>query len=232
MAKVKVAKQGEFKLVLKYPASFATNGADFTPVSLSFMEWRGRSWREIWYFKNFESEECVKAVVSRYYLDEIGPVWNRMAMKMLKSVSTRAIPYGEDDTPMIRKNDYVVSFLFTYVRNEGTVDGTTARLIEFAEYIKLAMIQTEDHGGVSVNKFLQLFQSMVSPNLVNMLPERLEQNLNEMQVEIESIDTLDAIYMDNQINSALRYCFRKKDLSGEENIPIVALGWKNPGGRF
>ena len=156
-----------------------------------------------------------------------------MGMKMFKSVPTRATPYGEDDLPLLRKNDYEITFLFTYIRSDDSPDATLARIIEFGEYIKLALVQTVlDQGGNSVNKFLQLFKSAVSPNLVAMLPTKLEDNLVEMLVDAEAIDTLDAIYMDAQINNALRYCFRKNDLSGEDNKQIVALGWKHPGGRI
>ena len=223
---MKAAKNGELVIQLQYAIGFCLIGAKFIPVAINLMERKGVGRLvEAWFLNNNETKGCIKTLTEAYHEKKIGPAWNYMAMKMMKAVLLRGIPYGTENVPAFRKGKYEVSFLTTYIKCAETTDGTVARILEFGEFLKAALVRTEPQGG---SKFVELYKSLVSMNLWNNVPNSFESNLMNISVETEEYDTMDIMYMNDDIRMALCYCFQKTTLAGAENIQIKALGWKNP----
>lgn len=232
-AKVEAVKKGELILKLYHVPGFTALGAKFTPVAVKICERkRANSVVDCWYTSNHDSEYCIVQHVAMFHENEIGPIWMQKGMKMLKSTPQRKTPFGEVDAPLLRKGQYEVTFLFTYIKCDCTTDGTIARIKEFGEFIKLALTRTEIQGGRSVVSFVETYKATVSPNLYNSVPPNFQDKLIDMSVEVDQITSMDALYCDAQIYNGLRYAFQTSDLSGEENTPKVALGWIKTTGHF
>ena len=233
LAKTKVGKQGELILCLKHVSGFSSMGSKFTTVAVKIYERKkGNRVVDCWYLNNSDTEQCILEQAAAYYENKIGPIWVQAAMKNLKSATQRKTPFGEADEPLLRKNQYEVSFLYTYVKCGATTDATVARINEFGEFLKLALVRSGETGGNQVCLFVEAYKAAVSPNLLNNLPQTFEQNLMDISVEVREMDTLDELFMDNQIYTAVRYCFQRTDISRENDLQLVSLGWKNPAGHF
>ena len=111
-----------------------------------------------------------------------------------------------------------------------TSDITFARIHEFGKFLKLALVRCV--GNPPTCLFVEAYKNAVSQNLWNSVPPTFECNLRNIVIEVQQIDSLDALYMDNKIQKTLHYSFQKKDLKGDENLQLVTLGWKHPAGKI
>lgn len=223
---------GELLLQISFPkgALITKKSIKFLPIRIKiYVVEKGRV-KEAWYFNNPAFESAVKSVIAKFYENKIGEVFQYMAMKVLTTTRTRATSFMAN-APKKRSTKYEVNHLTTFIQMGENEDDTKQRLMEFGEYLKIALTEKEKSGLFEIHPFKQLFESEAPPGLVAHIAGMTDYNpfdkLKDMTIKLEPMESMDQYYMDEYINHALRYCFQVEeiDYSSTDN-EILAIGWK------
>ena len=159
-------------LLKQVPLARRMESANFMTVAVMFGERKkGNSTIDCWYLNNEDAEACVLEAISPLHENRMGPTWMQFAMRMMTSAPRRKTPFGVDNLPLLRKGKYPMTFLYTYIKCCPTYDENHARLKEFGEFLKLALVRTAAEGDRTVNLFTELYKTTISPNLLNVLPQ-------------------------------------------------------------
>ena len=224
-------EDGELLLEISYPKGAMTSKKiKFVPIRTKICVVEKGRVKEAWYFNNYAFESAVRSVTAKFYENKIGEVFQYMAMKVLTTTRTRATSFMAN-APKKRSTKYEVNHLTTFMQVGENEEETTNRLMEFGEYIKIALTEKEKSGLFEIHPFKQFFESEAPPGLVAHIAEMPDYNpfdkLKDMTIKLEPMESLDQYYMDEYINHALRYCFQVEeiDYTSTDN-EILALGWK------
>lgn len=170
------------------------------------------------------------SVASKFHEKKIGEKHQYNAMEKLTSTRTRAISFM-GNTAKKRSGKYEVSQLTTLLETGKTAEETKERIMEFGEYLKIALTEKEINGSSEIHPFKQLFESEAPPGLVTYMSQMKDvdpyEKLKDMSISLEQMESMDQFYLDDYIINALTYCFGVEDIDfTKTDKEILAMGWK------
>jgi hypothetical protein len=226
---------GTYGVLVQYPSKIVASGAGSCLVSIEIVD-LGQKNQPVWFMKTEAAFKALCHMAKKISAKKAGTRLVYEALGKVFVAPTRRSPYGEENEQKFTTNKkspgqkFKCFHLATYIAVDQDEEGMNARVLELAESIAVLIRTQKVAGGTDINNnvFISLFNQMASERVIATVSQTAMNwtRVQNMDAGIGQFDTLDSMFMDQEINDGLMTMFDCPLDIDEFPKLVMGVGWK------